>query len=129
MQHCIPVACVAIILGLGLSACESSDDTTYLGDSDNGRTVTLNIGNELEIALSGNPTTGYTWQLVAVNAQILAQDRDPVYYANSDATGAGGSYVFHFKAMGSGQTTLTLANRRSWNGESAQTFQVAIIVP
>lgn len=65
---------------------------------------------------------------INVNAQVLAQDRDPVYYPSSDTPGAGGSYVFHFRAMGTGQTTLTLANRRSWNGETAQTFQVTVIV-
>lgn len=128
MKHFVPAAFVAIVLGLVLSACESSDDTTYLGDSDNGRTVTLNNGYKLQITLAGNPTTGFEWQLVSVNTQVLAQDRTPDYYPSSDVPGAGGSYVFHFRAMGIGETTLTLANRQPWSGETPQTFQVKIIV-
>ena len=128
MNRFVSLAMIGCVLAFCLSACESSDNTVYLSDSDSGRTITLNRGDGMEVTLSGNPTTGYAWQLVSVDAQVLAQDRDPVYYPASDMVGAGGSYVFHFKAMGSGQTTLNLANRRSWNGETAGTFRVTIIV-
>jgi len=95
----------------------------------------LTEGEAFEIALEGNPTTGYVWEVTEIDEQIVQQTgeeyiSDP-YEGEFPPLGLGGTYVFRFKAVGSGQTTLNLVYHRPWEKdvEPLKTYIVEIIIP
>jgi len=102
----------------------------WLTEVDAGRTVDLRAGDRLSISLGGNPTTGYSWELAAVDKQVLAPLGKPGYAASSEAVGAGGVFAFEFEAVAAGQTALRLVYRRPWEKRrrAAQTFGVNVTV-
>jgi inhibitor of cysteine peptidase len=92
--------------------------------------VTLKTGDELELTLPGNPTTGYTWQKVAGDEKILAQNSDYKYTPDTKLIGSGGKFVFTFKAATAGETRLRFAYQRTFekNIPPVKIFEVTVIV-
>ena len=86
--------------------------TLVLGPAANGTTVSLHRGDTLVVRLAGNPSTGYRWSTVRVPASlqlVAAQYVAP----KPQRPGAGGTYVFRFRA-GTGAGRLALAYARPW---------------
>jgi inhibitor of cysteine peptidase len=106
-----------------------SPNERWLTEADAGRTIELRTGDRLSISLGGNPTTGYSWGLAAVDERVLAPKGKPGYAASSEAVGAGGVFAFEFEAVAAGQTALHLVYRRPWEKRRpAQTFAVNVTV-
>lgn len=88
-----------------------------LTESDNGSTITLAVGETLQVELPSNPTTGYSWKVTSNDADVLTPLGEPQFALQARTTpmpGAGGTQTFHFQAVGKGQTTLTLVYVRPW---------------
>jgi inhibitor of cysteine peptidase len=109
---------------------ERTASVRRLTEADSGSTVELRVGHRLSISLGGNPTTGYSWQVAAVNERVLAPVGEPDYRAASPAIGAGGVFTFEFAAASGGRTALRLVYRRPWEKRRrpAQTFAVNVAV-
>lgn len=101
-----------------------------LGASDNGRQIELKKGQSLVVALEGNPSTGYTWEVVEIGEQVLRQKGEPEFKSESDLIGAGGVQALRFEAVGAGQTDLKLVYHRPWEEgvEPLETFSVQVTV-
>ena len=70
--------------------------------------VALHVGDEVTISLSGNPSTGYTWKIERVNRDILkliGRKFVPLQH-KAGVVGKSGTYVFRFRALTHGKTTL-----------------------
>jgi inhibitor of cysteine peptidase len=98
-------------------------------EADNGKTVTVAVGQELEVTLEANPTTGYTWAVAEpMGEQIIRQTGEIAFEPESEALGAGGVQIIRFEVVGAGQTTLKLIYHRPWESvEPLQTFSVTLI--
>lgn len=70
-------------------------------------------GGIIEIALKGNPTTGYTWNIVEYDSKILKLEGS-TFVRDSDLTGAGGVETFKFSVIGKGKTDLVIQYNRVW---------------
>jgi inhibitor of cysteine peptidase len=103
---------------------------TRLSEQDSGKTVELHAGDKLEVSLKGNPTTGYQWEMAAVDAAILKLVGEPEFNPDSSALGAGGKVTFRFEAVAAGQTTLQLIYHRSFekNVPPIKTFKATVVV-
>lgn len=77
-------------------------------ESDDGGSVHLGVGDELDVALPGNPSTGYNWYVATVDEAVLEQSGEPTFDAESELAGAGGTIHLRFIAAGEGSTTLDL---------------------
>jgi inhibitor of cysteine peptidase len=99
-------------------------------ENDSGSTVELRTGDTLAVMLSGNPTTGYQWEMASVDTNVLKQRGKPEYTSNSAAVGAGGKFIFAFEAAAPGQTVLRLVYRRPFekNVPPASTFEITAVV-
>ncbi|MEA3376320.1 MAG: protease inhibitor I42 family protein [Chloroflexota bacterium] len=64
-----------LILLLAFSCARSGGDTLHAGDD--GSQVELVEGQTFTVSLEGNPTTGYTWEAVKHDQQILRQVGEP----------------------------------------------------
>ena len=85
-----------------------------LTEQDNGRSISIVVGETVSITLAGNPTTGYTWELADIDRAVLAPDPEPAFTADSSLTGAGGKFTFRFFALKTGSSAVKLSYRRPW---------------
>lgn len=101
-------------------------------DVDAGKTVTLNRGQTLVVNLASNPTTGYEWEVASGAGVVLTPQGEPSYTQTSrpGIAGGGGVQTFRFRGAASGQTTLELVYRRSWETgiPPVQTFTLPVVV-
>jgi inhibitor of cysteine peptidase len=88
------------------------------------------VGDTIKVTIEGNPTTGFIWETEDLNIAQLQQLGEPEYTAASNLLGSAGTYVFTFKVVGSGETSLKLIYHRTWeeNVQPEQTFEVTVLV-
>ncbi len=81
-----------------------------LKEEDSGSAVCLSLDKDtLNIVLPGNPSTGYSWEIVSCDGSILSMtSEDPFFEAESEALGAPGTYTFKFAPISLGKTDLRL---------------------
>jgi inhibitor of cysteine peptidase len=123
-----------IVLALVLATAACGGDGGGGGDielteADSGGSVEASVGDEITISLAGNPTTGYTWNVLQPrNADVVAfDDRD--YEAESDAVGAGGTEELTFEAVAAGEATIELGYFQPWEpGQVDRTFTATVTV-
>jgi len=76
----------------------------------------LKAGEEFEISLVANPSTGYAWEVAELDESKvqLVSDNFVEGSASGQVVGASGQTVLKFKALASGQTRIKLVYRRAW---------------
>jgi len=74
-------------------------------------------GEEFEVHLQGNPTTGYAWQVAELDEQKvvkIAEEYVESRPGDQQIVGAGGAYIFRFRASAQGRTRIVMVYRRPW---------------
>jgi inhibitor of cysteine peptidase len=114
------------ILVLALVACSSPpkeasvevsiDD--FMSQKNIGQQVEVPVGGSLKVTLGSNRTTGFQWELTGIaDPAVLQQDGESEYLSPAGSVvGAGGREVWHFKALKSGTTTISMSYNRPWEG-------------
>jgi predicted secreted protein/membrane-bound inhibitor of C-type lysozyme len=112
-----------VVLPLSVQAVE-------LTETDNGSKISVSEGEAISLALTGNPTTGYLWELVSVDRDVLAAGAEPVFTADSSLTGSGGKFKFRFTPLKTGSTAIKLIYHRPWEKDQKpiHTFQAYVSV-
>jgi predicted secreted protein len=91
-----------------------------LPDSDPAAPIAVAPGQTFTLTLRSNPTTGYIWQVAEpVDERILHLIGSEYLSDKTGLTGAGGREVWTFKAVGTGETRITLKYARSWETNAA----------
>lgn len=86
---------------------------------DNTTDNTLSIGDIGQVLLQGNPTTGYSWQYTISDTSVIDISSDKYQTdAPEGIVGAGGTYLFEFRALKQGTATITFKYYREWLGET-----------
>lgn len=119
-----------VLLLVAASGWAGSNPVLSLNENGNGKRVQLHPGQKMDVVLFENGTTGYQWQIVPVDRNVLKEAAKPDFKPASGLIGAGGERTFHFKAASPGKTVLRLAYRRPWeaNVPPIKTFTVRITV-
>ena len=88
-------------------------------------TIQVTAGEEFAIALEGNPTTGYTWQVHTDSRHLELLDQ--TFVRGGERVGAGGQEVFRFRVLAAGETEIACEYRRPWEEEvlESKLFRVA----
>ncbi len=106
--------------------CATNMDMVSIG-SDDGMTISINTGQELQVSLVTNPSTGYAWEFVTVpNPAILKQI---THYLKPLGTLPGSPSLEYwvFDCVGPGSTIVNLKYQRSWEPNPLKTFTVNIV--
>ncbi len=140
-QGIVAAVLVLIIVGTAIAGagCGSqggaASGPVKLTEADNGKTVTIKVGDTVQVILPGNPTTGYSWStsLSDKDAAVLQQQGDAAYTQEStdpSLVGGGGTFTFDFKAMAPGQVVLRFDYARPFETGVApiQTYSVTVTV-
>lgn len=88
--------------------------------ADHNTTRELEVGENFEIRLPENPTTGYTWAAVKIPEGLLRSESESFEAETADPriVGRGGTKVMVFKALRAGSGELELRLRRPWEKEA-----------
>jgi inhibitor of cysteine peptidase len=96
-----------------------TDSPLVLDNGDKGKTVDLKTGQILEVALPSNPTTGYTWEIIKIDPEMLEVDGKPLYDSpKTNRQGDGTIQRLRFRGVKAGATEVMLGYRRPWEKES-----------
>jgi inhibitor of cysteine peptidase len=89
--------------------------------------IRAEVGEEFEITLDANPTTGYSWE--ASFDDTFLQLIEQRYERTSDLIGGGGHAVFAFKFLRTGKGTITMEYRRPWESgyKEIRKFEVSVL--
>ncbi len=114
----------ASVCGFGL------DVYRLITKEDAGTTIEVGTGEKVLLALPGNPTTGYQWDLSTALAEgVLAPISGVDYLPDGSGIGAGGTFFFRYEAVKAGVATLNLVYHRPWEeGPPLDSFTATIIV-
>jgi inhibitor of cysteine peptidase len=108
-----------------LGACSTA---RTLNLDDDGMRVDLKTGDEVELVLPGNPTTGYTWVVAEVPSNLQQVD-ETEFVPESDLIGAGGEFHLRFKATEPGTAQLSLTYERPFEEvEPLDAFEIEVTV-
>ena len=106
--------CLYLLLALIMGCTASS--MTNLTEADSDRIIPVSLGEEVSIALSGNMTTGYSWQFSSDKPAHSVVLKD-IYITNKHPTGmvgVGGKSIYQIKIMKAGKFTITAQYYRPW---------------
>lgn len=98
-------------------------------EKDSGKTVYLPIYAPLEIALEGNPASGYAWEVAPYDTSVLNQIGGQNYQPYKDSLGSARKYTFRFQSISAGNTTVRIRYQRpSGIGTPEKSFQLKVVV-
>jgi inhibitor of cysteine peptidase len=104
---------------------------TDVSDPDNGGSLQLKQGDDLQLRLKSTPGTGYSWQILQIDKTKLVQQGAPTWVAPpKQIPGAEGHTVWHFLAGAPGRCELDLEYIRPWekNTAPARTFKLLVAI-
>lgn len=70
--------------------------------------------DSVTIELKGNPSTGYTWEAVLSDENIVEVSKDVKYLGAKGMVGAPSMFYFTVSSLSSGNTVLTFEYKRPW---------------
>lgn len=98
-----------------LSGCASRPDGKLIfSEPINGCTVSMENGEEFELQLKENPTTGYIWTVDKLESSMLSVSKVDYKADNSQLLGSGGVRTIRIKTLNPGQTKIRLLMVRPW---------------
>ncbi len=88
---------------------------TELTDMDTGKAVSLKTGDVITLKLMSNPSTGYKWELTALDRNIVT-DTGSSFKSGcpENAVGCAGVEIWTFEAISAGETSIELLYYRPW---------------
>ncbi len=118
-----------MVFVLVASGCGTSEQSSLFTDRND--RLTVDVGEEFQVVLESNATTGYGWQLEApLDAGVLELVGDRYEAPTTDLVGAAGRQVFDFRAVGDGSTFIQLWYTRPFDDppDPADRAQFEVIV-
>ena len=92
----------------------------------NNRSVTIPVGDMLELSLAENPTTGFRWTIINAGEPVCELETDS-FVPSGRNPGQGGTRSFVFCVRKTGEGKITLRNRRKWgDADSGQGFSLNV---
>ena len=106
------------------------DRAVVVGDADSGKTVELARNQELIVRLEVQLGTGFSYQVVKLDQEVLAPMGKPTIEEGEGLPGGREFQVFRFRAVGSGTVNLRLHYRRPFDPPEtppAKVFRLKVV--
>jgi len=95
-----------------------SHPAVLLAEPDDGRSVTLRVGEAVGVSLPENASTGYRWAVESLDPGTI-EALDPIPHYGSATVGSAGVVEWRFLAKAPGTTTVVLKLWRHWEGDKS----------
>ena len=108
----------------------ASAATKVITDADKGGEVRLKAGDQLELRLKSNPSTGYMWYVQAKSTPLLKLVHQSQTEATKPGVGQPVFQVFQFVARRGGDGALQLHYVRSWEkpAPDEERFEIHVFI-
>ncbi len=103
-------------------------ETIQLTQKDNGRSLNVRKGDEIEICLYEQFSGGYQWFVAEQDEKVLPNTSTHELAPEESACGSESPKVFCFRAVCGGRSHTLLKHFRQWEGESSAIEQFAVDV-
>jgi predicted secreted protein len=122
-------AIIIFALMLGNAGNTLAGESMRISENDSGKTVEIGVGDELEVVLPGNPTTGYIWEVSSPDLNVLSLGKAD-FFADDKAVGSGGMEVIRFHTIATGKSEVKLIFHRPFehNIPPSKTFEITVII-
>jgi inhibitor of cysteine peptidase len=129
---------MGLLFGLAATACGGSPAAEptpqpmvvniLVTEEFDGRVIDATTGQTITVSLKSNPSTGYTWEVVALDENVLQALGEPEFTPDSQLVGAPGRQSLQFKVVGAGETDLKLVYHRPFEKDKVpeSTFSVKV---
>lgn len=99
-------------------------------DEDNGKEIVVNLSETFQLELKSMGSAGYKWFLRDFDkgyVELLSEETKPL---NTAKVGSPITYIWRFKAIKEGVTTLELDYYRPWEGldKKEKEFNIRIVI-
>ena len=109
------IAVVVAILTVVAAACSQGLALTV---DDDGDRVSLTPGDEIQVTLAGNATTGFSWELVEYDPAVITSLGEPTYEeGDGELVGAGGEWTWTLRVVAAGESPVRFVYHRAWEDE------------
>ncbi|MBI5624978.1 MAG: protease inhibitor I42 family protein [Elusimicrobia bacterium] len=127
---CLGGAAVFAAQGKAKPCC--GPDSAMVGEDADKTQVHLPVGKEVSVRLAGDPTTGWSWEVLDGAGSAFSVEEPLSYHPapkKPGVTGAGGEFATLLRALSEGRALLRLVYRRPWEKDVAQarTFSVELV--
>ncbi|UHG90293.1 protease inhibitor I42 family protein [Spirosoma oryzicola] len=99
--------------------------TIQVTDSVSQETIAVAEGDQIELRLEENPTTGYRWEITQINNEQLTIVNNAYTLYESAGIGGGGIRTVHIHVLRVGTGQLVLENRQSWSNDVYKSFTLS----
>lgn len=131
----VTVIFLSAFLSINFYSGSLANGTLILTEINNNSTVTLKIGQKLNLTLKSNPTTGYSWEYSKKPDKTVLKEISHTYKQDqvksgkgATIVGAGGKDTWYYEVTGTGKTTMELKYIRSWEPDkAADNYKITII--
>ena len=101
-----------------------------LDESFDGGSVTLRVGQRIDLALAENASTGYRWHPARpcppVASPALREIAEAFAAPGRQMPGASGIRLIYFEAVSAGNADLEFEYRRAWQAPAARSFRLRV---
>ena len=137
MIRTLRVLAVTVVACLVIAACTSTEQDSQKPDdtnadvkvdlSQNGESVDLDVGQTLELSLTGSDISEYQWEITQADDSLLTQTDQSFL---NDAAGSGGQQIYVFKATAPGSTTVKAdyINQQDSSEPPPESFSVNVTI-
>eukprot|EP00389_Voromonas_pontica_P000322 GDKH01000462.1.p1 GENE.GDKH01000462.1~~GDKH01000462.1.p1 ORF type:complete len:142 (+),score=35.63 GDKH01000462.1:179-604(+) len=93
------------------------------------KAIAVGVGQEFEVKLPGNPTTGFSWKETKVPKGLSKESSTYVPAPHAPGiVGSGGTFQFRFKALEEGTEQIDFEHKRPWENDVAESATVTVNV-
>lgn len=110
---------------------EEKVDLRVFTSEDSGKEYNLSVGEEFQVRLWENPTSGYLWSILgSVSPHLQLADRKFTPGNDARRVGSGGERTFVFRAVKPGRAVLHMTLKRPWEkeGPEAGSYYIKLII-
>ena len=92
----------------------------------NNSTVRIQCGDDIQLELQENSTTGYSWHFDELNYEIVSERQE----RKSDLIGSPATHIWILRPKSLAQNVIKMSYYRTWEGKRSDTqrFKVKIVV-
>ena len=100
-----------------------------LAESDDGKSVNVDVDRRVRVRLAGNPTTGYSWFLTPIEGSAVKAEGEVEYKPDDHPpgkVGGGGTFVLMLRAVKAGKSVVRLEYKRPWEKDTPPIRKFAV---
>jgi inhibitor of cysteine peptidase len=97
-------------------------------ESSDGKKVSFQVGQTIEISLQENPSMGFRWHMVPDSQAAPLVTVDDAFVLPPGPTGRGGIHRWLFRAERSGEQSIELVYQRPWEQRPSRRFTIDMSV-